>query len=123
MVVAEPNYLCSEKWGAHIDHYDILRQDENCCRPIRSEIKSQKAAMEIIERLLAKNKDTRLTQRYKIGDYVQFDCMKGFIRATEEGHDEPNYRIITDEGKTWVIAESYLKPATVQQPTQLTFTF
>lgn len=55
MVVAEPHFLCSEKWGAPIDHYDVLRQDEDCCKPIKTEIKTQKEAMSIIERLLAKN--------------------------------------------------------------------
>jgi hypothetical protein len=55
MVIACPHFLCAEKWGARIDHYDVLRQDVDCCRPIASDIKSQKKAMEIIERLLAMN--------------------------------------------------------------------
>lgn len=55
MVVAYPHFLCGEKWGANIDHYEVLRQDEDCCRMIAYEIKSQKKAMEIIERLLTKN--------------------------------------------------------------------
>lgn len=55
MVVACPHFLCGEKWGANIDHYEVLRQDEDCCRGIAYEIKSQKKALEIIERLLAKN--------------------------------------------------------------------
>lgn len=55
MVVACPHFLCGEKWGANIDHYEVLRQDDDCCRMIANEIKSQKKAMEIIERLLAKN--------------------------------------------------------------------
>ena len=55
IVVACPHFLCGEKWGANIDHYDVLRQDEDCCHMIANEIKSQKKAMEIIERLLAKN--------------------------------------------------------------------
>jgi hypothetical protein len=55
MVVARPHFLCGETWGANIDHYEVLRQDEDCCRMIAYEIKSQKKAMEIIERLLAKN--------------------------------------------------------------------
>lgn len=55
MVVAEPHYLIAEKWGAPIDHYDILRQDDDCCRVVRSEIKTQKEAMRIIELLLNKN--------------------------------------------------------------------
>ena len=55
MVVACPHFLCGEKWGADIDHYEVLRQDEDCCRMIAYEIKSQKKAMEILERLLAKN--------------------------------------------------------------------
>ncbi len=56
MVVAEPHFLKTEKWGAEIDHYDILRQDEDCCRPIQSNIKAQKRAMALIESLLEKNK-------------------------------------------------------------------
>ena len=55
MVVACPHFLCGEKWGANIDHYEVQRQDEDCCHGIAYEIKSQKKAMEIIERLLAKN--------------------------------------------------------------------
>lgn len=55
MVVACPLFLCGEKWGANIDHYEVLRQDEDCCRMIANEIKSQKKAMEIMERLLTKN--------------------------------------------------------------------
>ena len=55
MVVACPHFLCGEKWGANIDHYEVLRQDEDCCRMIACEIKSQKKAMEIMERLLTKN--------------------------------------------------------------------
>ena len=55
MVEACPHFLCGEKWGANIDHYEVLRQDEDCCRMIASEIKTQKKAMEIIERLLTKN--------------------------------------------------------------------
>jgi len=55
MVVACPHFLCGERWEANIDHYEVLRQDEDCCRMIAREIKSQKKAMEIIERLLTKN--------------------------------------------------------------------
>lgn len=56
MVVACPHFLRSEKWGAPIEHYEILRQDEDCCRCIASEIKTQKKAMEILEKVLEKNK-------------------------------------------------------------------
>ena len=55
MVEAEPHFLKAEKWGAGIDHYSILRQDEDCCRVIRSDIKTQKETMSVIERLLEKN--------------------------------------------------------------------
>jgi len=55
MVVAEPHFLKAEMWGADIDHYSILRQDEDCCRVIRSDIKTQKETMSVIERLLEKN--------------------------------------------------------------------
>lgn len=55
MVEAEPHFLMAEKWGADIDHYSILRQDEDCCRVIRSDIETQKEAMSVIERLLEKN--------------------------------------------------------------------
>jgi hypothetical protein len=58
MVVAEPHFLVGEKWGANIDHYDVLRQDEGCCRTVRRDIKSQKKAMEILEHCLAKNRLT-----------------------------------------------------------------
>lgn len=54
-VEARAYFLTGETWGARIDHYDVMRQDETCCRPIRYDIKSQKQAMELIERLLAKN--------------------------------------------------------------------
>jgi len=55
IVEARSYFLTGETWGANIDHYNVLRQDETCCIPIRSDIKSQKQAMEIIERLLTKN--------------------------------------------------------------------
>lgn len=55
MVVAEPHFLIAEKWGANIDHYSILRQDKDCCREIRSDIKTQKETMSVIEKLLEKN--------------------------------------------------------------------
>lgn len=56
MVVACPHFLCGEQWNARIDHYEVLRQDEDCCRMIAADIKTQKRAMEIIERLLEKNR-------------------------------------------------------------------
>lgn len=55
MIVACPNFLIGEKWGSKIEHYEILRQDEDCCECLAHDIKTQKKAMEIIERLLAKN--------------------------------------------------------------------
>lgn len=55
MIVACPHFLRSEKWNAPIDHYEILRQDEDCCRVVANDVKSQKKAMEIMERILAKN--------------------------------------------------------------------
>ena len=55
IVEACPHFLSGEKWGARIDHYEIQRHDEDGRRTLAYDIKSQKRAMEIIERLLAKN--------------------------------------------------------------------
>ena len=49
---AEPHFLASIKWGAEIDHYNILIQHPNCRRTIWHDIKSQKKAMEKLEKLL-----------------------------------------------------------------------
>lgn len=54
MIVAVPHFLCSEKLGANIDHYDILRQDADCRRMLACDIKSQKKAIEKLERFLLK---------------------------------------------------------------------
>lgn len=55
IVAAMPHYLCSEKWGARIDHFEILWQDKNCRHMIRSGVKTMKETMAIVERLLEKN--------------------------------------------------------------------
>lgn len=56
IIVACPHFLRSERWGAPIDHYEVLRQDEGCCRGIAYDVKTQKRVMEILERLLEKNR-------------------------------------------------------------------
>ena len=55
IVVACPRFLRGEQWRGDIDHYQVLRQDEDCCHVIAYGVKTQKKAMEIIEWLLAKN--------------------------------------------------------------------
>ena len=55
MIEACPQSACGEKWGANIDHYNVLHQDEDCCKVIAYDIKSQKKVIEIMERLLTNN--------------------------------------------------------------------
>lgn len=54
MIEARP-YMGSNGWGKEIDHYNILKQTDNGRILLHNNIKSQKQAMAIIERLLAKN--------------------------------------------------------------------
>lgn len=54
IVEARP-YMGSNGWGKEIDHYQILKQTDNCRIVLHDNIKSQKQAMSIIERILAKN--------------------------------------------------------------------
>ena len=49
---ARPHFLKSEWEGADIDHYEILRQDEDCRRSIGREYKSMKAAFEKLDKLI-----------------------------------------------------------------------
>ena len=51
---ARPHFLRSEWEGADIDHYEILRQDEECRRSVGRKFKSMKAAFEVLEKLLEK---------------------------------------------------------------------
>ena len=55
IIVAKPHYSVFEKWGARIDHYEVLRQDDDCRRPMSDELKTMKEAMAILEWLLEKN--------------------------------------------------------------------
>lgn len=58
MVEANPHFLVAERLGAYIDHYTILRQDSDCRKVIASYVKTQKRAMEIVEKLLEKHSKT-----------------------------------------------------------------
>lgn len=55
IVEARPHHSVAEKWGARIDHYDILKQGEKCRTPLRCNLKTMKETMSIIEKLLSKN--------------------------------------------------------------------
>lgn len=57
MVEANPHFLCSEYLGADIDHYQILRRDTDCRRVLADNIKTQKRAMELIEKYIEKYKE------------------------------------------------------------------
>ena len=54
MVEAETSYLGSKTIGAEITHYEILRQDPDCRRTLNSGIKTQKKAIELIEKYINK---------------------------------------------------------------------
>lgn len=54
MIEAVPHFLSILRPGANVDHYDVLIQEPDCRRVIRSGLKSQKAAIEIIEKLIEK---------------------------------------------------------------------
>ena len=54
MVEAIPHCLCSNKHGAKIDRYQILLKEPTCRRPLTREVTTQKQAMEILEKYLAK---------------------------------------------------------------------
>lgn len=53
MIEARPSLLCSEKWGADIDHYEIIKREPDCRRTVATDIKTQKKAMEILIRCMA----------------------------------------------------------------------
>lgn len=53
MVEAVPHYLCSQRFNARIDSYQILIREPNCRRVLAAGIKSQKRAMELLEKYYA----------------------------------------------------------------------
>ena len=55
MVEARPHFLRSEKLGAPIESYQILIQRTDHRQVLRTDIKTQKKAMEVLEKLLEKN--------------------------------------------------------------------
>ena len=54
MVEACPHHLTSEKFGAKIDHYNILLQEPNCRKQLYRSIIFQKQAMELLEKCIEK---------------------------------------------------------------------
>ena len=54
MIEAVPHFLAMLRPGLDVDHYDVLIREPDCRRVIRSGLKSQKAAIEIIEKLIEK---------------------------------------------------------------------
>ena len=54
MVEARPHFLVSEHLGALIDHYQILVREPDCRRVLKSDIKTQKKAMELLEKYIEK---------------------------------------------------------------------
>lgn len=50
MIEAVPSCLCTAKLDADIDHYEVIRRDEDCRRQLAWGIKSQKQAIEIISK-------------------------------------------------------------------------
>ena len=73
IVAAMPHYLCSEKWGARIDHFEICRQDEKCRHLIRGDVKTMKETMAILERLLEKNSMQKKEEKptVEVKDFVK----------------------------------------------------
>ncbi len=54
MIEARTHFLRSEPIGADIESYDILLQEPDCRRVLRKGIKSQKQAIELLEKFSQK---------------------------------------------------------------------